>query len=457
MTEQEAMQAAQRDNARNAEKAATERENRTRELENHGVPSEAAKAQSNAESKQKRAEIEQAKREYAEELKTKREAETDSKDSNNKTEPKENKEEIKTVDKAEIVNDDGIVDETKLVEKATTDIVKSNKSLSRKEQKAIQEELERQAGREAYLKKTGKKDDKPEIGTMKEALARKEITKSQYNHFVFDRVMTAVGKALGFFVSRNPEWLFYKDQWAERNANLLSELKRLDRAKTTANETKDEKQGAQSRGEENVFTGEQAAAHADSEAVEQANLSKVQNEVVEQFDTKLNYLHQQLKELQSERTDLETTYDAEQLLRLTKAMRDAVAGIYNETAYEGEDESNAETNNKQSGGGVSGGIKGGIPIIKGDLTAEYKQALEKGLQKTQAKAKNFSTTYSKLEAEAEKAARDNWQENSANFKSLKQSMINAIDSQIKEVQRQIEYWASAKASFADNTTAETEE
>lgn len=384
-----------------------------------------------------------------------------------KEEPKEEVEEKKE----EIVEDvsDDSPDET--VEKVVDKILKPTREERRNERKASrEEELEQKVfqdseeakrKREEWEKRTGE-IVRPQIGRMKDALARGEITKSQYNHFVFDRVMTAAGKALGTFITRDPQWLFYKDQWQQRNDNLLNEIQRLDRAKTTATETDEERKGAQARDEEKVFTGEEAFAHNDQTRYNLQNEAAKGAETIESINANIQQLYERKQVLQEEYNAIARgDKDIEYLANSLDKIKSSLSGVYQTTNYKGRNvnENASQTDSSTTNKGVNASVGADVKVAKVNVDGHLDNT--KGSTSTSGSnvldASNWSTTYDGLVLDAQKGIAANWQANSKQFQALQEKLLQTISAEIRDIDVQLKYYTSERQKITNEKPVENVE
>ena len=240
------------------------------------------------------------------------------------------------------------------------------------------------------LKSEVKKQVAPKVGRLKQALINKEITQEEYNHFVADRVLTAIGKALGFLVSRDPSWLFYKDQWQERNANLLKQKQRVENLKTTANLTDEERKAAQESGELEVLTGDKAFAAQDPELYKKLQIASKTNELAKDLSTQISDLYAKNTEIDAQIKQLQTgVTDQKQMLEILEKARSVYGGLdttsTSDSTSDSTNDTTSDSTNKststnktdangsvnEGGGGGSAGVNVGFVKIEGNGAGKH--------------------------------------------------------------------------------------
>lgn len=215
--------------------------------------------------------------------------------------------------------------------------------------KIKKEEGDRLARKKQFEEQTGQTETKPRVSSIREAYQRGDITKSEYQHFVLDRVLQSAGKALGVFLTRDPTWIFKKDQWGERNENLLNEMKRLDKARTVATQGKDIDKAEEAIGNQKVFTGDEALAHNDkdyyNDSLKQGNDLKT----VSGIQTQIDALKDRKRDLLRKASELASgKVQAGDLSDFIKSIRETVGGLYSEQAYHGHNKSKGTTSGNNS-------------------------------------------------------------------------------------------------------------
>ena len=322
------------------------------------------------------------------------------------------------------------IDDTSVIEDKTTEAVAGPGGMDSEKKEQLSEEVKKQV--------------RPQIGTLKKALENKEITQEEYNHFVFDRVMTSIGKVLGFFVSRDPSWLFYKDQWQERNANLLKEKQRLDRAKTTANQTAEETLGGQLNGEQEILTGEKAFAVNNPDLYNQLQEASKTNEVASQFQTQLDNLYSRRDQIEEQIQSIRKgEFD---LKSMNQMIQDSVAswkGLSTSSGYEGSNVTDVEgeSKNKQANASLTAG--GNVGVVKGQVQVGGSMGSNTTKNQSKLNARNWSSNYDKYASEAANALQKGYAADSKQIKELTKNYLKdllnekrSIVSEIKRVEAQ---------------------
>lgn len=224
------------------------------------------------------------------------------------------------------------------------------------------------------LKEIVQKKAAPKVGRLKQALENKEITQEEYNHFVADRVLTAIGKALGFLVSRDPSWLFYKDQWQQRNENLLKEKFRVDKYKTTASLDNADKAAAQEEGDLKIITGDEAFVRNNPELYQKLQEESKTNEIAKTYMTEISELYAKNTEIDSQIKQLQTGIaDDKTFNELLGNVRATYGGLSTTSNTDSTNDSTStnKSNSKGTAHTAGGGAKGGIGIVGGNADYQY--------------------------------------------------------------------------------------
>lgn len=322
--------------------------------------------------------------------------------------------------------------EDSATEAAVEEVVDADPSNDENDKKRKKKQLKEEAAKQL-------KNDRSTYLRMKDALARGDITEKDYKHFLFDRIMTSIGKALGTVISRDPSWLFYKDQWAQRNANLLKQNLDKDRAKVVSNYTDEEKMAAMSLGDLTGLTPEQIAAVKNGDEL-------AKTKAVEQLDTQLNALYTQRDAIQSQLRTLQSgEFDVREMAKTISDTLSAIKGIdtrtYNSGAAQSENESTGKTSGFDANIKGSGKIPGVASI---DASAGYNSSKNQAQGSSKQSTNNSQSSIDALSKQWLNAIEKGYAKNSPQIRELTDQMIitykerlNFIDARIDQLQQQI--------------------
>lgn len=379
----------------------------------------------------------------------KTETKADDKQTSETAKQEEIKEDVTTAIEENLENNN----EEAATEAAVDEVVEADPTNDESDKKRKKKQLKEEVAKQA-------KNDRSTYLRMKDALARGDITEKDYKHFLFDRIMTSIGKALGTVISRDPSWLFYKDQWAQRNANLLKQNLDKDRAKVVSNYTDEEKLSAMQLGDLNGLTPEQIAAVKNGDEL-------AKTKAVEQLDTQLNALYTQRDAIQSQLRILQSgEFDVREMAKTISDTLSAIKGIDTRTYNSGAAQSENESTGKSSG--FDANVKGGAKVMgvgSVEASAGYNSSKNQAQGSSKQSTNNSQSAIDSLSKQWLNALQKGYASNSPQIRELTDQMIitykerlNFIDARIDQLQQQIREinnisnTANNEANAASNTT-----
>lgn len=369
---------------------------------------------------------------------TKKNDTADDKQSEQKSE--EIKEDVTEAVKTEVENGN----EDTATEAAVEEVVDADPSNDENDKKRKKKQLKEEAAKQL-------KNDRSTYLRMKDALARGDITEKDYKHFLFDRIMTSIGKALGTVISRDPSWLFYKDQWAQRNANLLKQNLDKDRAKVVSNYTDEEKLAAMSLGDLTGLTTEQIAAVKNGDQLAKSAAIDSLNSQLDAYYAQRHTIEQQIRRLET------GEFDVREMAKTISETLGAIKGIDSRTYNSGAAQSENESTGKTSGFDANVKGSGKIPSLASiDASAGYNSSKNQAQGTSKQSTNNSQSAIDALSKEWLNALKNSYAKNSPQIRELTQRMITTYYERLEFINEQITRLRQQMQEIGGTTTEAAE-